>query len=236
MAIVGEVRDRKALLRRLPGPCGARKCSSQGSRNERVTEGLLRSAGIRRCQRVGTVFVDGLSTFGFDDQPMTADSQVFGRQLRAGSFRAAGRSALRVAGALCAVVVATGLALPFGGAGALADGDQHVGDAQSVTLPTDFTPPPGLRQLLPLAGVAFVVPSISAGFCAHIDGLNGPFVPSQPGDELLFLTADAYSFAPPFGQTPYHYAAPQLSVAFGGHSVSFAETPDGSVSGVAGSA
>lgn len=167
---------------------------------------------------------------------MTTDSKVIGRQRRARGHRAGGRSVLRMAGALCAMVVATRFVLPFGSAGAAADGGQQVGDAQAVTLPPGFAPPPGLRQLLPLAGVAFVVPSISAGFYGYIDGVEGSFVPSQPGDELLFLTADAYSFTPPFGQTPYNYAAPQLSVAFAGHSVALAETPDGSVSGVAGSA
>ena len=195
----------------------------------RDPSGRRESGGVSRWAAFSSTV---LSTFGFDDQPMTTEIEVIGRQRRVGRFR----SALRVAGALSAVVVATGLALPLGGTGAVADGGQQVGDAQSVTLPTGFIPPPGLRPLLPLAGVAFVVPSISAGFYGHIDGVNGSFVPSQPGDELLFLTADAYSFAPPFGQTPYHYAAPQLSVAFGGHSVSLAETPDGSVSGVAGSA
>ena len=125
-----------------------------------------------------------------------------------------------------------------GGATAMAasSGEQPVGDAQAVTLPSDYTPPSGLRQLLPLAGVAFVAPSISAGFYSHVDGTEGSYSPSQPGDELLFLSVEAYSFPPPFGQTPYHYAAPQLSVSFTGHTVALPETPDGSVSGVAGSA
>jgi pilus assembly protein CpaF len=59
VAIVGEVRDREALLRRLPRPCASRTCRSQGSRNESLSEGPLRSSGIGRCQRVGSVFVDG---------------------------------------------------------------------------------------------------------------------------------------------------------------------------------
>lgn len=59
VAIVGEVRDQEALLRRLPRPCASRTCRSQGSRNESVSAGPLRSSGIGRCQRVGSVFVDG---------------------------------------------------------------------------------------------------------------------------------------------------------------------------------
>ena len=146
------------------------------------------------------------------------------------------RLAWRRAGALSAVLFVVTLGSPFGGARAAAEGGQQVGDAQAVTLPSGFTPPAGLRQLLPLAGVAFVAPSISAGFYGHIDGMDGSFVPSQSGDELLVVSTEAFSFAPPFDQTPYHYAAPQLSVVFNGHSVSLAPTPDGSVSGVAGSA
>ncbi len=50
-----------------------------------------------------------------------------------------------------------------------------------------------------------MVRSISAGFYAHIDGVNGSFVPSQPGDGLLFVSADAYSF-------PRRSARPPLSL------------------------
>jgi hypothetical protein len=142
---------------------------------------------------------------------------------------------VRLAAAAAVVLMSAGLWLPGGFARAAAQDGQPVGDAQAVTLASDYAPPPGVRQLLPLGGVAFVAPSISAGFFSHVDGSEGSFVAAQPGDELLFLSVDAYSFAPPFGQTPYHYAAPQLSVTFGGHTVALTETPDGTVSGVAGS-
>ena len=144
--------------------------------------------------------------------------------------------AWRWAAALSGVLVVIMSGLALGGAAAGAAGGQPVGDAQEVMLPSGFTPPVGLRQLLPLAGVAFVAPVISAGFYGHVDGMDGSLVPSQTGDELLFVSVEAFSFAPPFDQTPYHYAAPQLSVVFGDHSVSLTETLDGSVSGVAGSA
>ena len=79
-----------------------------------------------------------------------------------------------------------------------------------MILPTDFAPPPGLRELLPLAGAASVVPSVSTGLYGHVDGVSSSFVPSRPGDELLFLTADAYSFSPPFGQTPLALCGPPV--------------------------
>lgn len=143
---------------------------------------------------------------------------------------------LRVIAGVSVTLLGMSPSIAGGTAMAASSGEQLVGDAQAVTLPSDYTPPSGLRQLLPLAGVAFVAPSISAGFYSHLDGTGGSYAPSQPGDELLYLSVEAYSFAPPFGQTPYHYAAPQLSVNFAGHTVALAETPDGSVSGVAGSA
>lgn len=136
---------------------------------------------------------------------------------------------------LFVVVVAAGSVGLFGPGRAAAQNGQLVGDAQAVTLQPGFQSPPGVRQMLPLAGLAFVAPSISAGFYGQVDSADGSYAPATPGDQLLYLSVDAYSFAPPFGQTGYHYASPQLSVTFAGHAVSLPETPDGSVQGVAGS-
>ena len=149
------------------------------------------------------------------------------------------RLQLRIGGVLAGVLVATLASIPGCVSGtmlAAAEGDQPVGDAQAVTLPSDFTPPPGARRVLPLAGLAFSAPSITAGFYSRIESTVGSYAPAQRPDELLFLSADVYSFAPPFGQAQYHYAAPQLAVSFDGHAVALAQTPDGTISGVAGSA
>jgi hypothetical protein len=137
------------------------------------------------------------------------------------------------------VVVAAGLGFMVfpvgGGAIAVAQTSGQVGDAQLVTLSSDAPLPPQARPMPSLAGVAFVAPVIEAGFASQFEGDNGVLM-APAGDELLFLSVDAYSFAPPFGQTGYHYASPLLTVAFSDHVVTLPESPEGTVAGVAGSA
>lgn len=137
-------------------------------------------------------------------------------------------------GALALIV--WGALFVSGGSGvASAQSDQPVGDAQAVTLVFGATPPGALASMPPLAGLAFFAPTVQAGFFDQVSTQDETYTPASAGDELLFLSVDADSFAPPFGQTGFHYAAPQLSVTFADHSVSLPESPDGSVSGVAGS-
>lgn len=90
-------------------------------------------------------------------------------------------------------------------------------------------------MLAPVGGLAFWARSVSAGFYPSVSGEDGSYVPAVGGDELLFVSVVADSFAPPFGQTQYHYAAPELSVTFTGQSVSLPETITDEPQGVAGS-
>ncbi|MHB1930239.1 MAG: AfsR/SARP family transcriptional regulator [Acidimicrobiales bacterium] len=157
------------------------------------------------------------------------------------SRRRVGRSAASgpVAGSrvvLAALVVALATGAPVWGVGrAAAQGVEEVGDAQVVALGAASTPPAGVRELPPLAGLAFWAPSVSAGFVGEVSEPEGTYSPAVAGNQLLHLSVEAYSFSAPFGQTGYHFAAPGLSVRFTDHAVALPESPDGSVGGVAGS-
>lgn len=134
-----------------------------------------------------------------------------------------------------ALIIGGALFVPGGSRAASAQSGQQVGDAQAVTLVFGATPPGALVSMPPLAGLAFFAQTVQAGFFDQVSADGENYTPASASDELLFLSVEADSFAPPFGQTGFHYAAPQLSVTFGDHSVSLPESPHGSVSGVAGS-
>ncbi|MHB1928608.1 MAG: hypothetical protein ACYDEN_14905 [Acidimicrobiales bacterium] len=59
-------------------------------------------------------------------------------------------------------------------------------------------------------------------------------VAGDGSDELLYVSVEVFSVAPPFGETGYHYAPPRLGVDVAGRSVSLPENPDRTVCGVAG--
>ena len=121
---------------------------------------------------------------------------------------------------------------------AVADGGEPIGDTQVVTLDGTFSPPK-VGQLPELAGPGFIATSIQAAFYGQVSTDSGEYSPASAGDQLLYLSANLYSFALPLGTSEQTYEpdfAPALAVNFAGSSVALPQSPDGSINGVAGSA
>ena len=109
-----------------------------------------------------------------------------------------------------------------------------VGAGGVVTLPYYAQVPSQARRVASLAGVGFVEPDIRAGFAATFPTSEG-LLRAAPGDELAFVSAEAYSFSPPFGQTGLHYGPPNMILDPIGRPVAAPLTSSEMVSGVAGS-
>ena len=114
---------------------------------------------------------------------------------------------------------------------------QTVGDGQAVALDGTFSPAE-VGRLPELAGPGFATTSVTAAFYGQVSTTSGNYVPALAGDELLYLSVNLYSFAPPLGNSALTYEAdfaPALTVNFAGSSVPLPQAPRGSIKGVAGS-
>ncbi len=108
-----------------------------------------------------------------------------------------------------------------------ASAGQPVGDGQAVTLDGTFSPTK-VGRLPELAGPGFVTTSVTAVFYGQVSTASGDYTAASAGDELLYLSVNLYSFAPPLGNSELTYKAdfvPALAVNFAGSSVPLPQRP-----------
>ena len=130
--------------------------------------------------------------------------------------------------------ILAGVSTVLGGGIAVAGTSGIVGEGQVVTLPAGTSAPAPTRTVSSLAGVGFWMPVISSAFAGRFSDEAGTLT-AGAGDELVFVSAELDTFAPPLGMVDSSYTGTTLTLSFAGHAVTLPATPSGSVSGVAGS-